>query len=1075
MTGLSGIFERIYRLFLLAYPRDFRADCAREMLETLGAREAAVRREGRLVRFWIRELYAVVRGGMALRWKLHRHRRTPESALQPVRYRRGSLDPLLQDTRFGLRTLRRRWLFTSIAIGTLGLGIGASTAVFSLVDGVLLQDPPFDNPEELVTVWATFPHWRGREGLDANWERIYVSLRDYRRWREEQTHFQDVAVYSTTVATLTGRGTPERLRIGTGSASLFPLLGVRPALGRAFLPGEDGHTARRIALLSHDFWQERFGGDPGVLGQTLELDLESYTVVGVLPRDFRLRSFGLFSSPGDSGERSFWVPMGNSEEEVEEGNRVFETIARLKPGVTIDQARAETVSLILGDKDPARNGVWLHPRRAEERRGVSTPLLILLGSSLLLLVVGCGNVATLLLGEVATRRHEIATRMSVGAGRGRIVRQLLTEAVLVGVGGSAVGILLALAATQGLLGMAPPLPNLDRVGVNGPVLAFAVAAGVLTGILFGLAPLTDLRKRSMAGALRGDRRAGGKREGWLQRSIVSVELALTVVLVISGGLMARSLSALMAVDPGYRPESVATIRPQLNMLFYPDIREWAALYAEMKEAVEKIPGVRSAGGTTSLPLVGFPAASTLDIVGQVLADGEQRPTANHRRVLPGYFETMGIPLLSGRTLTEADRSDSAPVAVVSESLARIAWPNRSAVGGQIRPGNRILTVVGVVGDVRHESLGTQAHPTLYMAYAQEYRGAVTLVARADGDPEDLLPLMREAVWSVAPDVPITQFGTMDAQVRESSQSERFRALLLGLFAITAALLAGAGVFGVTARSAARRTREMGIRMALGASREGLIRTVALGAMRASAVGIAVGLVGALVLTRLLSGYLFGVDVRDPATFAGAALLLGSLSVIAAVLPARRATRIAPMDVLREDSPRRIFPSQHRGLRGKEKGCDPLEASRLLPPIVEVGEGENHLPTILPPLPEGDQAIGLRIGKGTDEHAVHQGEGDCRGADSEGQRNDRDQREARVLDQTPNGVTDVFDKGAHRGSSRFLYAVCISLAAGTQMLYRGAQEQVGACPDPDPETTEGTAGRGEALQEESGHVVAEFPP
>jgi len=826
------------------------------------------------------------------------------------------MDTFVRDLRFALRILRRRPLFTAVAVGTLGLGIGASTTVFSVVNGVLLWDPPYEEPNRLVAVAGTFPASQGGENAGpVEWREGYLSYPEYVRWRDNRTRFQDVAIYSGANLTLTGLGHPERIRAGVASASLFPALGVRLPLGRGILPGEDGPGARSVVVLSHGFWSERFGADSEVLGRTLILNGEPFEIVGVLPAGFRLRSFGAFSSGADSGDRPLWVPVGAERSRLGDRDRAYEGLARLGAGVSLEQARTETETLIRGDRTAGERGAVLVARRELETRGFRAPLLILLGASGVLLLIACGNVAALISAEYAMRRQELAVRTAMGAGSRRLARQLLSESLFLGVAGSGLGVVLAMVGTRALLRLAPPLPHLDQVGVSGPVLLFGVIMGMVTGVLFGLAPLKEISSRRLRGALTRGAGAGGGRTGYLESGILAFQMALTVILLVSGGLLTRSLVTLLSVEAGFEPSGLAVVRPQFSDATRPSLGDPLQLYEEIQSRVVALPGVESVGAVSSLPFLGFPEDAYFDVVGRASGEGGERPGADRRQVAPGYFETLGIPLLEGRTLQPADRADATPAMVISEAMAREYWPGSSALGQQVRFSEGVYTVVGVVGDLRHESLAGVRNPTFYIPFAQHPQGSLTLVARTSGDPAILLPAIREVVWEVDPGALIRDATSMSSLIARTTGGERFRTALLAAFGLCALLLAGAGVLGVAARKVARRTRELGLRMALGAQSGAVVWMVVRETLGLGTLGMAVGTVGALGVSRVLTSFLFGIEVWDPLTYGGALALLGGLSLLAAFyggalallgglsllaafFPARRATRIEPVRALR---------------------------------------------------------------------------------------------------------------------------------------------------------------------------------
>lgn len=802
-----------------------------------------------------------------------------------------------QDLRHSARGLMNRPLFTLAAATTLALGIGATTAIFSVVEGVLLRRLPYENPGEIVTVWETVPEWRFREGgLSDIWDRFLFSYPDYRRWRDGQTSFQSVALFNSNRSVLTLAGEPREVSVGVMSASLLPLLGVRPVLGRAFLPGEDGPGAERVALLSHDFWRERWGGDPDVLGRSLLLEGEPFSVVGVLPRGFRFRSLG---REGGSGDYPLWIPVGAGWASVTGGGHNFQALGRLRPGVSLEQASAETASLVRGDRPPEERGARVIPRRQAETRGLRHPLLLLFGASGLLLLIASGNMAFLLLGDFPRRQRELVTRRALGAGTARLARQLLTESVLLGMMGSALGMGLAVLGTRTLVGLAPPIPRLEEVGVSLPVLAFSTGVGILTGILFGLAPVLRLGQSRSREVLRRGMGSTGRAGPRLQQTLIAGEIALTAVLLISGALLARSLDALMEVDPGFRAEGVVHVPLRLSFSRYPREQERTALLRSLRQALSGVPGVQGVSGSSSVPFHGPTTTYTVQMPGKDPGPEGGAPSIQGREVLPGYFQAMGIPLLAGRGIHEGDREETLRVAVVSEGLARSLWPGRSPLGARIVVRDT-LTVVGIAGDVRHESLDSPPRPTVYEAALQRAPTRMTFVLRTRTGEVPSVSDLRRAVWSVDPGLPVPLVTSAASLLKASARHEGFRTALLSLFALTAALLAAAGVFGVTARGVGARRREMGIRLAVGARVASLTRGMVLETLRPVVAGTVAGFLVVVGLSGFLSRYLFGITFMDVPTYLGVAAGLGGLSVLAAWIPARRVRRLAPMEVLREE-------------------------------------------------------------------------------------------------------------------------------------------------------------------------------
>jgi predicted permease len=767
--------------------------------------------------------------------------------------------------------------------------------MFSVVEGVLLRPLPYERPGELVTVWETFPEWKDNPQLSAGWDEVYLAWPEYQRWRENQKAFSGVAAYGFTTRNLVGSQGVERITVGRASSSLFEVLGIGPILGRSFLPGEDGPDAERVALLGHAAWQERFGSDSGILEATIRLDDDVYTVVGVLPPGFRIRALGRFSH---SGEADIWIPIGSDGQTLRAGNHSFDGVARLKPGMTISAAIPETEALLRGDEDPSELGVKLLPRSEEEATGLKGPLYLLLAGAGLLLLIACGNVAILLSGEVTNRKREMAARLALGARPSRLVRQLLTESVLIGLFGSALGVFLAHLGTRSILTMAPGLPRLDEVGVNPLVLSFAGGVGVLTGLLFGLAPSLNLLKSPAQEALRSGSRSGLRGQFRLQQGLISVQIGLTVILLASGGLLTRSLRNLFSVDPGFRVEGMSMLGVNLPRYRIPNPADQASEIEAIGRALEAVPGVTAVSGTSSLPFHGYPNLLSFGIEGRPDPPNGNRHTSS-RAVLPGFFETMEIPIVEGRPLSEHDGHGAPAVAVISASLARAFWPGESPLGSRILFGDT-LTVVGVAGDVVHESLAATPLPTLYRPFLQEPSSSISFIVRTAMPPEALFGELREAIWSVDREIPVPTVATLaDLQIGTTREA-RFRTFLLMIFAACAAVLAGTGIFGITARVVARRAREMAIRKALGAESKGLTRIALRETVRAGLLGIGGGFVAALVIGRFLTGFLFGVESWDPPTFLSAAGLLFGLSLAASYLPARRAGSVAPMEILREE-------------------------------------------------------------------------------------------------------------------------------------------------------------------------------
>lgn len=881
--------KRLHKMLLLLYPRSFREEFGDEWTELAG-------RKG--LGFLLVDTLRTAPGVWVRRNKASGLWGTPtRSSLDTSagKGRASTLEAALQDIRFGLRTLRKRPLFTLMAIGALGLGIGSATAIFSVVEGVLLRGHPFDRTEELVSVWETSEEWRGNPDLSHMWNWGYLSHPGYQRWKDDQTQLQGVAIHAETARYLTSPGEVERISVGIASPSLFPVLGVQPTLGRGFFPEEDNVGTAPVAILSYAFWKERFGGDEGVLGETVGLNQVLYEVVGVLPREFELTGLGFF---GAGGARSVWIPTGSDGYRRSDNSHSYEAIGRLDPESNQAQVAAEARNLIpAADEDPGQS-VRVERWTELQREGLWSPLALLLGASLILLLIATGNVATLLLGEAAGRRHEIATRTALGASRGRLVRQLLTESILLGVGGGLLGIGIAFAGTHILLTLAPALPRLNQVSVNGSVLLFAITLGLLTGVLFGLTPSLHLAVDGARQSLGSGWRSGARGRTGLQQALITVELALTVVLLVSGTLLVRSLDELLSVDPGFQAEGLVMARVSMPRYRYGEDTDKGMQIERIREALGAVPGVTSASGTSSLPFYNAPGALSYGIAGRPDSEGSS-PHLALTNVLPGFFETMGIRILEGRPLLASDGLDGPPVAVISESFALRHWPDRSPLGAGILFGDT-LQIVGVAADVAHETLHADPLVTLYVPFLRQPGSTINFLVRTPVDPEAIMGSLRQAIRSVDSEMPITRTATLTSLIDASARNERFRAVLMAVFAACAALLACAGVFGVSARAVAQRQKELGIRKALGARSGGLVQLGLAGAARAGTIGVVGGLVIAYFSSGFLRNFLFQIQPWDPVTYGAVGALLMGTMVVAALIPAMRAARVDPMEVLREE-------------------------------------------------------------------------------------------------------------------------------------------------------------------------------
>ena len=808
------------------------------------------------------------------------------------------MDSWVQDVGFAVRTLRRRWVYGVVAVVTLGLGIGSATAMFSVVDGILLQSVPFQDSERLVNVWQTTEDARGDPGLvGRTWNRLPFSLEDYRLWRAQTTNFDGVAVHNAVETTLTGDGPAERVALGIGSASLLGVLGMQPRLGRWFLPEEEGDgevPAALVTVLSEETWRSRYGADPEILGKTILLNGVGHTVIGVLPAGFRLRHLGMHWMGEDArGIRDLWVPIGG--QALGNGNNL-EALALLAPGATREAAMTETLRIL--EPTGYEGDIRIVSRARDENYGLASPLVLLLASTGILLLIGCANVATLSLGELHGRLPELGTRAALGAGRGRIIRQLLTESVTLALAGTAVGALLAVGGTRALVALAPPLPRMETVGVDLRVLAFATLAGLLAGVLFGTLPAL-VSSRNQAAGMSGTTRTASARRGRLERWLVSFEIALTVILLVGGGLLGRSFQRLLAVDPGFDPEGMATVNVVLPGHLYGSRLPEA--YEEILATVRSLPGVTEASAITRLPFPGLTNTTSLTLPARNGGDPIYI-SAQQLYAVPGYHETMGIPILEGSGLPEDLGGDDAPVSVlISENIARRYWPDGSAVGASIQFWGMDARIAGVVGTVKRNALGVEADPAFYISLYQIPipRLTFSLVARTRGDAPTLAARMRDAVESFDQDIPVRQVTTLPALIRDSAAGERYRTFLMGVFGAMATLLAAVGIGGVTARGVAQRRKELGVRMCLGAEDRSLSGMIIRDGLITGILGTVTGLIVAGWAGMALSGFLFGVTAFDPVTYAGVVGFLLLVVGLSSYLPARRIADLDPAEVLRE--------------------------------------------------------------------------------------------------------------------------------------------------------------------------------
>jgi putative ABC transport system permease protein len=812
------------------------------------------------------------------------------------------MNSLIQDLSYGFRMLWKSPGSTFVAVAALALGIGANTAIFSVVNTVLLRPLPYQDPEHLVVVWIT--------KLNKGILQEYVSPPDYRDWVQQNRVFDKISALKTQPSVLTGGQLPERVETALVSANTFDLLGVKASLGRTFLSNEDQAGQNRVAILSNGLWQRRFGGDRGVLGKNVIVDGNSYSIVGVMPVEFHL-----LDTPSE-----MWMPytLDNKEEnENQRGFRTLRVIAHLKPGVTLDQAQAEMRSIEEGlarqypDVD-AGCSTKIVVLRDQLVGDIRTTLWTLLAAVAFVLLIACANVANLLLARAATREKEIALRAALGANPGRLVRQLLTESVLLGLGGGLLGLGLAEGSVVLLKRLGPAaLPRLAEISIDSRVLGFTLIVSVLTGIIFGLAPALGSVRSDLNSILKSSGRGntGSRARAQLRNALVVAEIASCVVLLAGAGLLIRSFLRLESVSPGFRPDHVLTMQVTL-----PDTRYtgWkvASFYQQLVERMKALPGVRVAGIARNLPLSGVDVSLNFTVENRPVEASADQPRAKYRTASADYFTAMGIPLVRGRTFDRTDGEKTAGVALINNTLARRLWPNEDPLGKRIKPGfddSVWCTIVGIVGDVKHTGLDAAVNAETYYHYLQVppplmtfVEGTMTVVLRTNGDPAAITAAARTEVQKLDPDLAVYNVKTMEDLLNGSLAQPRFRTLLLGAFAAVAVILAAIGLYGVIAYSVTQRIGEIGVRMALGAQKSDVLKLVVGQGVRLAAVGVAIGLVAAFGLMRVIAKLLFAVDATDPVTFAGTAGVIVLVSLISSYIPALRAIRVDPVVALRSE-------------------------------------------------------------------------------------------------------------------------------------------------------------------------------
>ena len=809
------------------------------------------------------------------------------------------MDTLLQDIRYAIRMCVRTPGFTAIAVLALALGIGANTAIFTIVNAVLIERLPFREPHRIVSLWEEGAHRPGQNNS--------VGPANFIRWRERSSSFDAMAAMVDLRANLTGRGDPEEIVAQTVEAPFFPILGVSPLLGRTFTDAENRDPQVAVVILAYDFWQRRFGGDPSIVGQTIQLNGRPQTVVGVMPQGFRLfvKEFSIAGKPAD-----LWRPYVLPADARDFGGRYMQAIAQLKPGVGVARAQTElsAIAAALATEFPARNAGWgarvlpLHAQLSGEYR---TALLVLSGAVAFVLLIACANVANLLLARGAARQREIAIRSALGAARSRVVRQLLTESFVLALLGGALGLLVAQWGVELLLAITPvDLNTTSTIRLSYPVLLFTAAASMLTAIVCGLAPAFEGSRTEVQETLKdGARQVGtGVRHRRLRQTFVVAEIALAVVLLVGAGLMLRSFGSLRRVNPGYRTSNILTMRLQLPNTKYRNDEQRIRFFREAISRIQEVPGVQSAGAISYLPLSGLGAGTGFTIEGQPPPPPGRDYVVDVSICDNGYFKTMNMALKSGRFFSEREMAAKSNVVIVSESLARTYFPQGDALGKRLviemtRP-NVPTEIIGIVGDVKFADFTTEPHPTTYWPHPQLAYSGMTFAVRTAEEPLSMAPSVERAIRSLDKDQPVAEVRTMNQWVAKSLAQARFSSTLLTIFANLALALAAIGIYGVMSYAVSQRTSEIGIRLALGATMGDVLTMIVLDGLRLAVFGLALGVLLALGLSRTIAALLYQTTGTDPVTFAAVIGVLGGVALLASYLPARRASRIPPVEALR---------------------------------------------------------------------------------------------------------------------------------------------------------------------------------
>jgi predicted permease len=856
---------RAYKLLLMLYPASFRQEYGAEMCAVFAERA----KHGSRVAMWISVLFDTVPNAAAVHW-----------------------DILRQDLRYTVRTLLRAPGFAITAIVVIALGVGANTAAFSITDFVLLRPLPFRDADRLVKLWARVPQY----------SRLEMSPPNFRDWKNASTSFESMASFHSVSMNMIGEGDPERLDGTAADAELMPILGIQPMIGRTFSSADDRDGAPGTLILSHSLWKTVFGADTKIIGRKVILDDEPFTVIGVMPATFNY----------PSRKSEFWIPSRYPAERFQErDNTYLQVVAKLKPNVTLEQAKAElaVITAQLEKQYPKDNkdmGATVLRLRDEVSDQSRLLLFALCGAALCVLLIACANVANLLLARALGRQKELAVRAALGAGRERMIRQMLTESLVLAALGGAVGIVIAVVAIP-LLSLLVPvnLPTAQSPSLDLRILLFAGALTTVTGVLFGVLPALRVSGKSDLIGLREGARSGGLRKERLRSTLVIAEVTASVVLLVSAGLLLRALWKVQATDPGFRTEGVLTLRTTLPLPKYEQTAKRTAFYDRVLGEVRQLPGVKSAAYISFLPMVMRGGIWPVTVAGDQ-ADRQSSKTVSLRYATPDFFKTLAIPLHAGRDLSDADTADKPPVAVVSESFAKRYWPNESAIGHRFNVAFDDRTIVGVVGNIRVRGLERESEPQVYLPSKQVADGAVPsyapkdLVIQALGDVTALVPAIRDIIRRADPSQPISEVRTMSEIVEEETATRAVQVRVLTIFATVAFLLAAVGIYGLLSFAVSQRDREIGVRIALGAQARDIFRMVLKQGVVLATVGIIPGVLLAYASARGMEALLAGVKPRDPITFAVATSVCLLMTLVGAFFPAVRAAGVDPITVMRTE-------------------------------------------------------------------------------------------------------------------------------------------------------------------------------